>query len=95
MKWMEVIEIRSVGDNRARLESQLQSLIKEVNQEAELQAIKVYKHVMLETDFSIHLYHETKEAEIGRSSLGLRLVSALKEFGLVNNNVWIERPNGS
>jgi len=91
MKWLEIIELRSVGSNRALLESELQSLINEVNQEARQQKIKVYSHITVETDFSIHLYHDSKEAEIGGSPLGLRLATALKEFGLVNHSVWVER----
>jgi len=95
MKWLEIIELRSVGSNRTLLESQLQSLINEVNQDAKQQTIKVYSHVAVETDFSIHLYHDSKEADISGSPLGQRLASALKEFGLVNHSVWVERYNGS
>lgn len=95
MKWLEIIELRSAGSQRALLESQLQSLINEVNQEARQQQIKVYSHITVETDFSIHLYHDSKEADISGSPLGLRLTSALKKFGLVNHSVWVERYNGS
>ena len=95
MKWLEIIELRSVGSNRTLLESQLQSLINEVSQEATQQKIKVYSHITVETDFSIHLYHDSKEADISGSPLGQRLASALKEFGLVNHSVWVERYNGS
>ena len=93
MKWLEIIELRSVGSNRELLKSQLQSLINEVNQEVKKQAIKVYSHVTVETDFSVHLLHDSKQAEIGGSPLGLRLATALKEFGLVNHSVWIEMHN--
>ena len=95
MKWLEIIELRSVESNRTLLESQLQSLINEVNQEARQQKIKVYSHITVETDFSIHLYHDSKEADISGSPLGQRLASALKEFGLVNHSVWVDRYNGS
>jgi hypothetical protein len=66
-----------------------------VNQEARQQKIKVYSHITVETDFSIHLYHDSKEADISGSPLGSRLASALKKFGLVNHSVWVERHNGS
>ena len=55
MKWLEIIELRSVGSNRALLESQLQSLVNEVSHKAALQIINVYSHVSVETDFSVHL----------------------------------------
>jgi hypothetical protein len=49
---------------------------------------------MIDTDFSIHLFHDSKKVEKSGSPLGLRLASALKEFGLVNHSIWIEM-NGS
>ena len=90
MKWLEIIELRSAGSNRKMLESQLQNFINEVNREAKQQAIKVYSRVIVDTDFSIHLYHNTDKIEKNGSPLGVRLASALKEFGLVNHSVWIE-----
>ena len=90
MKWLEIIELRSVNRNRDLLKSQLRNLINEAEQEAKKQAIKVYSRVMVDTDFSIHLFHDSEKVENSGSPLGLRLSSALKEFGLVNHSVWIE-----
>ena len=90
MKWLEIIELRSVDSNRESLESQLKKLINEVDKEIKKQTIKTYNRVMIDTDFSIHLLHESKKVDKGGSSLGLHLASALKEFGLVNHSVWIE-----
>ncbi len=95
MKWLEIIELRSVESNRELLESQLQKLINEVDKETKKQAIKVYSHTTVETDFRIHLLHDSKEADISGSPLGLHLASALKKFGLVNHSIWIEMPNNS
>jgi hypothetical protein len=90
MKWIEIIELRSTDKNRESLESQLQKLTSEVNKARERGAIKVYSRLAIDTDFSIHLFHESKEADIDASSLGLHLASSLKGFGLVNHSVWIE-----
>ena len=90
MKWLEIIELRSVESNRELLESQLQKLMNEVDKETKKQAIKAYSRVMIDTDFSIHLFHDSKKVENSGSPLGLRLASALKEFGLVNHSIWIE-----
>ena len=90
MKWLETIELRSVDGNRKFLEPQLQKLISEVDKEIKKQAIKIYSRVMIDTDFSIHLFHDSKKVESGGSRLGLRLGSALKDFGLVNHSIWIE-----
>lgn len=90
MKWLEIIELRSVDSNRELLESQLQKLTNDLDKETKKQAIKAYSRVMIDTDFSIHLFHDSKKVETSGSQLGLRLASALKEFGLVNHSIWIE-----
>ena len=90
MNWLETIELRSIEENRKSLESQMVKLINEVNREARKQAIKVYSSMTINTDFCIHLFHESKKAEVNGSRLGLRLASALKAFGLVNYSIWIE-----
>ncbi|UCF84188.1 MAG: hypothetical protein JSV50_00710 [Desulfobacteraceae bacterium] len=91
MKWLEIIELRSVGNKRTVMELQLNSLIDEVIQKTSQQAIKVYSHITVETDFSIHLHNDSKSADNDGSPLGQRLVSALKEYGLVNHSVWVEK----
>ena len=96
MKWVEMIELRAVENNRELLESHLQQLVHQVDKEANTQAIKVYSRVMLETDVSIHLVHDSEDVKNSGgplSSLGVRLASALKEFGVVNHSVWIEMYN--
>ncbi|MFC2084834.1 hypothetical protein ACFLS9_07235 [Bacteroidota bacterium] len=90
MKWLEIIELRSVDSNRNLIESHLQKLINEVDKETKKQAIKVYSRVMIDTDFRIHLVHDSDEVSYNGSQLGLYLASALKEYGLVNHNIWIE-----
>ena len=93
MAWLEIIEIRAMGGNRELLKAQLQDLIKDLKKDAILKSVKIYKHVMLETDFSIHLFHDYEKPEIGCSEICSRLVSSLKDFGFVNHTVWIENFN--
>jgi hypothetical protein len=93
MKWLEIIELRSVGRDQGLLESQFKELVKEVDKEANRQAIKAYSRVMRDTDFSFHLFHDSDQIEPGGSPLGLQIASSLKEFGLVNHTVWIEMHN--
>jgi uncharacterized protein YicC (UPF0701 family) len=90
MNWLEIIELRSVNRNRELLKSQLPNLINEVDKEAKKQAIKVYSRVIVDTDFRIHLFHNSNKIDNSGSPLGLRLASALKEFGLVNHSIWVE-----
>lgn len=90
MKWLEIIELRSAGGNIKLLESQMQKLVNEVYERTEKNAVKAYCRLMIDTDFSIHLFHDSKEMEKSGSPLGLRLASALREFGLVNHSIWTE-----
>ena len=91
MKWLEIIELRSLERNRTLLASQLQKLIREVDKEADRQIV-VYGRVMIDTDFSIHVLHDSNKVASSGSSLGLRLADGLKEYGLVNHSVWLELP---
>lgn len=93
MAWLEIIEIRAVGRNRNLLESQLQDLINELNQESKLQKVKLYRHVMLNTDFSIHILHNGQKTDTECSCICTQLVPSLKDFGLVNHTVWVENSN--
>ncbi len=93
MKWIEVIQLRAVGSNRKLLKSQLEKLTDEMDRNTKGQAFKTYRRVRIDTDFSIQLFHDSKKVKNSGSNLGLRLVSALKEFGLVNHSIWIEIPN--
>lgn len=90
MKWLEIIELRSVDSNRELLESKLQKLIDQVDKEKKKQRIMAYTRVLIDTDFSIHLFHDSNKVENSGSSLGLRLASALKEFGTINHSIWIQ-----
>ena len=92
MNWVEVIVLRSVGSNREVLESKLRKLIDDVEREEKREAIKVYSRVLIGTDFCIHITHNFSRVDNSGSKLGLRLVTALKEFGLVNHSIWIEMP---
>jgi hypothetical protein len=49
-----------------------------VDNEAKEQAIKAYSCIMRDTDFSLHLYHDSELIEFGGSQLGLHITSSLK-----------------
>ena len=90
MKWIELIQLRSAGSNREILEFKLQNLINEVDSKRKKQVIAAFSRVSIDTDFSIHIFHDSKKVENGGSRLGLRLAAALKEFGLVHHSIWME-----
>ena len=88
MKWLEIIKLRSAGNDEKVLEEFLLPMAK-VSQSG-LVEIKTYSHASLETDLSVHLHWESERPAQNGSVLGLRLAQALKEFGLVDHSLWIE-----
>lgn len=90
MKWIELIQLRSSNRNREILESNLQGLIGEVDSKRKKPEIMAFSRVSIDTDFSIHIIHDSIKVENGGSRLGLHLAAALKEFGLVHHSIWMQ-----
>ena len=90
MKWLEVIELRSVDRNLKKLITQLQRLIHDLEKGKKKQIIKIYQRTRIDSDFSIHLIHNSEKIEFSGSQLALHVTSTLKEFGLVNYSIWTE-----
>ena len=91
MRWLEIIELQSVSKDRKPLELALQGLIEDLNKNSYQKVINIFNHIAVAGDFAIHLFHESGKADISGSTLGLQLVSALKQYGLVNHKIWVER----
>ncbi len=87
MKWIEVIEVRSVNSNKEKIESQLRYLLQECSADHE---IKIYTQLQLDTDIAIHLCHKSEVIYPEGSSLGQHLVANFRELGLVSHRVWVE-----
>ena len=95
MKWIEIIELRSAGNAREQLETCLQEFLDQVEKKVEKQTVKLYTRMMVDTDLSIHLFHDSRIVKSEGSSLGIRLASALKSYGLVNHTIWTEKQKDS
>lgn len=91
MKCIEIIELRTAQKDQVILKQYLASLLAQANTDQKAQSIKIYKHVCVETDFSIHLQYDSEIDGKEFRVLGERLESALKEFGLVNHKIWVEQ----
>ncbi len=90
MKWIEVIQLRTINSNQEALEERLKELTAEINGKKSRRVIRMYNREQIHTDICIVLFQDTAKKEPGGSEPGLRLASALKEFGLVNHSTWIE-----
>ncbi len=89
MKWLEVIKLRAAGKGERLLEKFVLS-VDEASKNG-LVEMKTYYHAALETDLSLHLYWESEKLGQSGSAFGLRLAQSLKDFGLVDHSIWIER----
>ena len=93
IKILEIIEVRSVKKNKHNIVDFIDKLLSDQITDRNF-AIKIYSHSTIETDYSIHLYYEKESAENLGTKLGYKLTEDLKEFGLVNHNVWIDKITG-
>lgn len=90
MKWIETIEIRSLPDMKDILELQLKKFLEKLNEESGEQSIRIFNKLYLDTDYVILLINNSSKVTQRGSQLGQRLASALKEFGMINQNIWSE-----
>jgi len=90
MKWIEIIEIRSSYHSQKMIELKLKGLIEEIQKESSKQSIRIFSKVLLETDYVIMIQNDSKIIDHKRSQLGLRLSSALKEYGMIYHSIWNE-----
>ena len=91
-RYLEIIELRTSGQNREKLESVLEKLLAGLNSDAEQEQIQVYNSRVIESDFCIHLHVLSENSNNKGSPLGLRIVAIIKEYGLVHHNIWCEMP---
>jgi hypothetical protein len=90
MKWVEIIKLRVAESNRDSLNQQLAEIILGVNLGEGLGEIKLYRHAVVDSDLSIHLYWESERPVQQGSAAGRWLMHMLKAFGLISHSVWVE-----
>jgi len=90
MKWIEIIKLRVAESNRDSLDQELAEIISGVKLEQGLGEIKLYRHTVVVSDLSIHLYWESERPAPQGSAAGLCLMHILKAFGLISHSVWVE-----
>ena len=90
MIWIEIIDLRSAGNGLEQIKQTLMKPVTESDQKEGLKGRSLYRNALVKTDISIHLQWETVKRAPMKSDLGLRLASALEEFGRVNHTIWIE-----
>jgi hypothetical protein len=85
---LEILHLRL-----ARIEpGELTEVMAEVVRAAEEEGVRVYRHSRIDTDLLVHLHREGEEGDDGPSELGSRLVSLLRDHGIVEHSTWIQHP---
>ena len=94
MNLVEIISLRCASNIDTPFVNELLKGISESDSAMDtpehLVEIKVYHNSVVETDLSIHIYWESQSGSQDKSTLGLRLSSALRDLGLLNHSVWVE-----
>jgi|MudIll2142460700_1097286.scaffolds.fasta_scaffold122835_2 hypothetical protein len=94
MKWVEIITLRSSEQiNRQFMDELLKGVgasDSPTDTRKHLVEVKIYRHSVVETDFSIHIHWKSEPGGQDKSPLGLRFSSALRRLGLLNHSVWVE-----
>jgi len=87
MKWMEFIKVQTA---HANFTATMMRIVDECVHCQGLLEAKVLQNASV-GDCSLCLRWNTESAAAGGSSVGLSLSSILKQYGLVDHSVWIEK----
>ena len=86
MKILEVIHLRMVGDDLAKLTEVVHGTVADA---ADAPEVRVYRHARVEGDLLIHLHWDGNDQKDEPSALGLGLASLLRIYGMAEHSVWI------
>lgn len=88
---IEILEILHLRLSRNG-PGELTDLIDNVVRVGREEGVRVYRHTRIETDLLLHLHRDVEDGSGGPSELGSRLVSLLRDHGIVEHSVWIRHP---
>lgn len=87
--WLEIIHIRTTESRSELLIGELTGLLSSIREEADTLTISLFRHAALPADISLHLVHQSDREPPGKSNTGLRISSAMREYGMVDHGVWV------
>jgi len=91
MKWLEIITLRSPSNVHRQFIDEIVKEAKHFDTPKHLVEIRIYHHSVVETDLSIHIHWNSEPGSQNKSPLGLRFSDALRNLGLLNHSVWVEK----
>jgi len=90
MVWIEEIKLRAAMNKEKKALHYLMNAAKTMKDVKGLTRANVLVHPFLTNDFSFQLEWNTNAPEDPGSEEGMNLRAVLKQFGLVNHDVWIK-----
>ena len=91
MVWVEEIRVRTAVNKEKKAQLYLTMTALYMKGKKGLMGVNIYSHAHLANDFSIRLIWNTDFFKGPGSEDGMNLREILKQFGLVNYSVWIEK----
>lgn len=85
---LEIIHLRSVQRPPREIHRAIVESMRSISESEP--KVRLYAHLRVLGDLSVHLVHESSDGLEQASHLGLRLAAALEEYGLVEHSVWGE-----
>ena len=86
---MESIKVQAAAGLEQNAATEFIGLVKDIESPG-LDGVKVYIQGAIQGNIFVQLHWDTEEPQHQGSLLGLKLVQAMKEFGLVDHSVWVE-----
>ncbi len=93
MKWIEIINARiNSSANPFEMENIFQEIRSNVSEDR-MKGLRIafYRGGTVDSDWAVHLYHETDGSTPGRSGLGIKLAEIFRPMALVDHRTWIEQ----
>ncbi len=87
MKWLEIIHLRSSGEELEWLSDRIRETIGDLEDPL---AVTLYRRYGLDSDLAVHILHSGTPGREAASGPGLRIASALMAYGLVEHTSWEE-----
>ena len=91
MKWVEHLIVRGAGKSAEILCTEVVDHVRSVGLLPGLVQVKTYINGSLPDDLKITLIWDTEQFHRWGSTIGRFWASALKEHGLVDHSVWLEK----
>ena len=85
---LEIIHLRLSRNGPGELADLIDNVVRVGREEG----VRVYRHTRIETDLLLHLHRDVEDGSGEPSELGSRLVSLLRDHGIVDHSVWIQHP---